>query len=257
MRWWTKFNSCMNPYVIYHLQNLTELDMQYKNNGDHCICNVSSGASYWLPLCGIGLLGWGWWISSHLSWTHFHHQDSISICGRSYQPQCICNVSLSSDSVHWESLFSAAAGSNGSYFPGKYLYNCVNCRMYAGPHFPTILFSCSLSSDICFHFSVHCNGNFMHRHLILQCPEGSSSPLHFPPRAQAAFLLSVFFIFPAWSAYGSTHTIAAIGSSSQLSYLRNIPIISGAAAILELLDTEYEGSVLLQTIGNCFPNNTA
>lgn len=106
-----------------------------KNHVDHYMYNMSLGASYWVPLCGTGLLGRGWWISSHLSWAHIHHQDSISICRRSYKPQCICNVSLSSDSVHWESLFSAATGSNGSYFPGKYLCNCVNCRIYSVSHF--------------------------------------------------------------------------------------------------------------------------
>jgi len=110
--------------------------------------NMSLGASYWVPLCGTGLLGWGWWISSHLSWTHIHHQDSISICCRSYQPQCICNISLSSDSVHWESLFSAATGSNGSYFPGKYLYNYVNCRMYSLSHFSSLLYSVIMPSAI-------------------------------------------------------------------------------------------------------------
>lgn len=148
------------PYVIYHLQNVTEMNLQYKNHVDHYIYNMSLGASYWVPLCGTGLLGWGWWISSHLSWTHIYHQDSISICRRSYQPQCICNFSLSSDSVHWESLFSAAAGSNGSYFSGKYLYNSVNCRIYFVSYFSSLLYSVIIPSSISYYCSSHPNNKF-------------------------------------------------------------------------------------------------
>ena len=136
------------------------MDLQYKTHVDHYMYNMSLGASYWVPLCGTGLLGWRWWISSHLSWTHIYHQDSISICRRSYQPQCICNISLSSDSVHWESLFSAAAGSNGSYFSGKYLYNCVNCRIYSVSHFSSLFYSVIIPSGISYYCSPHSNNKF-------------------------------------------------------------------------------------------------
>ena len=160
IRWWPNSIIYTIPYVIDHPQNVTEMDLKYKNNVDHYVCNLSLGASHWLPLCGTGLLGWGWWISSHLSWTHIHHQDSISICRRSYQPQCVCNISFSCDSVHWESLFSAATGSNGSYFPGKYLYNVLIAEYIL----------CLIFLPFCFLSSSLLSSLFILRHiLIINC----------------------------------------------------------------------------------------
>lgn len=106
-------------YIMFSYWVLSYPHMPFADLKEIIVIFIAVVESHKYYLSYSGFMGWRWWRTNYLPWSHLNYQNHTCWCASGWhQGLCLWNLSIPCHSVHWEPPECWTAEGHGSTHAG-------------------------------------------------------------------------------------------------------------------------------------------